>query len=284
MKHLPLLLLGLLLSACASTPNVATYEGYELVWNDEFNTDGPLNSDDWGYEQGFVRNHELQYYTPEQAIVADGNLVITAIRTDEPNPNHEPGSNRWQRSRERITYRSASVNTRGKHEFLYGRVEVRAKLNALPGLWPAIWTLGSARSWPGCGEIDIMEYYDGKILANAAWAGDAQGRRWAPAVWDGSRIPVTELGDPQEWSKQFHTWRMDWTPDTIHIYLDGRLLNEVDLTRTLNHGSDINPFREPHYLLLNLAIGGHAGGDPSNTDFPQQYLIDYVRIYRQTAD
>lgn len=276
-------MLAFVCSAFAETVDVPVYDGYELVWQDEFNDDGPPDPASWTYEEGFVRNEELQWYQPENARCEDGNLVIEARRVDLPNPNHDPGSRDWQRKREKIEYTSACVKTVGLRQWLYGRIEVRAKIEVGSGLWPAIWMLGSARGWPGCGEIDIMEYYRGKILANAAWSA---GEGWA-SRWDSSATPVEDLTDltPEEWASQFHVWRMDWDEREIKLYIDGRLLNTIDLSKTVNESDDgANPFHEPQYILLNLAIGGSNGGDPSGTEFPSRYLIDYVRVYQEVGE
>ena len=110
-----------------------------------------------------------------------------------------------------------------------------------------------------------MEYYQGKILANACWGTK---KRWS-AKWDSSKTPVESFGDPK-WDEKFHIWRMDWDKDKIALYLDDKLLNTIDVTKTINptDRGPKNPFRQPHYILLNLAIGGQAGGDPSKATFP----------------
>jgi beta-glucanase (GH16 family) len=260
-----------------STPDTAFAESrYELVWADEFATDGRPDTTNWTYETGFRRNEELQWYQPENAWVEGGHLVIEARRDTFPNPDYDPAATDWRRSRPTVYYTSASLNTSGRHTWRYGRFEIRAKLRAEPGLWPAIWMLGSGQPWPEGGEIDIMEYYDSLLLANAAWADTG---RHQP-IWDDARLPIAEFGP--DWDQDFHIWRMDWTPDAIQLYVDDRLLNSIDLSATQNQRGDIgNPFRETdHYLLLNLAIGSN-GGDPAGTDFPARYLVDYVRVYQR---
>jgi beta-glucanase (GH16 family) len=126
------------------------------------------------------------------------------------------------------------------------------------------------------GEIDLMEYYQGDILANACWGTE---KRWV-AKWNTGKKPVESFGNPR-WDSDFHIWRMDWDADYIHLYVDDVLLNTIDLAETMNptDRGPKNPFRQPHYLLLNLAIGAN-GGDPSATEFPSRYEIDYVRIYQ----
>ena len=263
------------LAGATQAADQPTTDGYRLVWADEFDRDGKLDEKDWAYERGFVRNHELQWYQPENASCEKGLLVIEGRREMKPNPRYEAGSRGWQRAREHIEYTAASVTTRGKHAWKYGRFEIRARIDTRPGLWPAFWTLGATGPWPENGEIDVMEYYRGTLLANVAWG---SGRRWE-ARWDATRKPIAEF--EAGWPKQFHVWRMDWDERSIKLFVDGELLNETDLTETVNGGSDRNPFRQEHYLLLSLAIGGNNGGDPSKTEFPSRYEIDYVRVYQK---
>jgi beta-glucanase (GH16 family) len=255
------------------------YEGYKLVWADEFDKDGQPDPANWTYERGFVRNQELQWYQPENARVEKGFLVIEAKREQKKNPNYMPGVGNWQRSREYAEYTSSCLTTNKLHAWTYGRFEMRGRIDTRAGLWPAWWALGTARSWPANGEIDMMEYYRGDLLANACWAGP-QG---ASPAWSTSKKPITKFDDP-DWSKKFHVWRMDWDQQALQLYVDGELLNTVDLSKTINPGPEkINPFTEPHYILLNLAIGGTAGGDPSKTEFPARFEVDYVRVYQKVA-
>ena len=156
---------------------------------------------------------------------------------------------------------------------------MRARIDTRPGMWPAFWSLGSSGGWPRNGEVDIMEYYRGNLLANAAWGSAQRGQ----AVWDDTRKPLASFGDP-DWSARFHIWRMDWDENLIQLYVDGQLLNGVDLGKTINQdGTNFNPFRQPHYLIINLAIGGQ-GGDPSATEFPAQFAIDYIRVYQKKSE
>ncbi len=262
-------------AASQPSADIGAYEGYRLVWSDEFETDGQPDPNNWTYEHGFVRNEELQWYQPENAFCEGGWLIIEARRETVANPQYDPDSRRWQHRRKQAEYTSACLKTIGLQEWLYGRFEIRAKIETRPGLWPAIWTLGSARGWPGCGEIDIMEYYDDSILANACWVGAGRG-----AQWDEFKKPVSAFNDP-DWGEKVHVWRMDWDKDAIRLYVDGELLNTIEIEKTFNPRTGITPFREPHYLLLNLAIGGTRGGDPSGTAFPSRYKIDHVRVYQR---
>ncbi|HKB04100.1 MAG TPA: glycoside hydrolase family 16 protein, partial [Gemmataceae bacterium] len=146
-----------------------------------------------------------------------------------------------------------------------------------PGLWPAFWTLGVSGEWPHGGEIDIMEYYRGTLLANAFWGSK---EKWVP-VSSINRFPLDRFGDAS-WSARFHVWRMDWDEREIQFFLDDAPLCRIDLDRTSNEDAGrLNPLRQPHYLLLSLAVGGTQGGDPSATEFPAQFAVDYVRVFRR---
>lgn len=255
---------------------------YKLVWQDEFERDGKVDPEKWVYEHGFVRNKELQWYQKENAFCKDGKLIIEGRREKKPNPNYEKGSKNWKKQREFINYTSACVTTKGLHSWQYGRFEVKAKIKTEKGLWPAIWFLGNSGEWPSCGEIDLMEYYKHSILANACWGTK---RRWN-AKWDAVRIPMGKISKDPNWDEKFHVWRMDWDEKAIKLFLDDRLLNEIPLKKTIN--ADLskgpeNPFKQPHFLLLNLAIGGSNGGDPSSTEFPSRYEIEYVRVYQKAT-
>ncbi len=253
--------------------------GYRLVWEDEFDKDGPPDPCNWTYERGFVRNEELQWYQPENARCENGLLVIEGRRERKSNPRYRPDGRSWRENRQHAEYTSASLTTRGVHKWTYGRFEMRGRIDTRGGLWPAFWTLGAEGRWPACGEIDIMEYYRGMLLANAAWASEKQ---WVP-VWDDVRIPLGEFKDP-DWSGKFHVWRMDWDRDNIRLYVDDKLLNTIELQKTFNKDKEgKNPFRQPHYIILNLAIGGTSGGDPANTEFPAKFEVDYVRIYQKPS-
>ncbi len=252
---------------------------WELVWADEFEVDGRPSPANWTYEVGFVRNEELQWYQPDNATCANGLLVLTARRERVANPHHQPGATEWAKRRPHAEYTSASLTTKGLHQWLYGRFEMRARIDTRAGLWPVFWTLGVSGEWPHCGEIDIMESYQGTLLANAFWGGK---QRWAP-VSSVNRYPLDQFDDPT-WSAKFHVWRMDWTERDIQVCVDGRHLCRIDLDRTHNEGQrEGNPLRQPHYLLLSLAVGGTQGGDPTATKFPAKFEVDYVRVFRRKA-
>lgn len=260
-----------------------------LLWHDEFDAAGAPDSLKWSHESGFVRNHEEQWYQGANAFCRDGVLVIEARKETEkrPNPVYDAsGQGNWRQRRPTIDYTSASVNTAGKFEFTFGRVEVRAKIPTASGAWPAIWLLGRGMDWPSCGEIDMMEYYriDGvpHILANACWGSD----RPYEAVWNSSTTPFSHFTDRDaDWAEKYHVWAMDWTSKAISLYLDGELLNRIPLSETVNgalgHGS--NPFLKPQYLLLNLALGGDHGDIIDEGAMPMRYMVDYVRVYSDSA-
>jgi beta-glucanase (GH16 family) len=288
------------LTACGSIPGfrrgpelprAANGERYQLAFADEFDGDGPLDPAHWGYEMGFVRNQELQWYQPENAVRRKGMLVIEGRREPKANPRYvapsasdsttSPAQNRrgWA-NRERIEYTSASVNTRGKHAWLYGRFEMRAKIDVRRGSWPAFWTLGTRGPWPANGEVDIMEFYDDTLLFNVAWQG-ANGAKWNSVKRERTMMPTG-------WENQFHVWRMDWDEQSIKLYLDDVLMNSQDLATTINapraagQGNNPameNPFHWPAYLLVNQAMGGQHGGDPA-ASVPIRYEVDYVRVYQ----
>ncbi|BBE19179.1 laminarinase [Aquipluma nitroreducens] len=262
-------------------PNPPTeIPGMKLVWDDEFNSNGKPNPDFWKYEKGFVRNEELQWYQEENATCSNSALIIEGRREEIQNPKFKVGSQDWRANRETAHYTSASINTRGQKQWLYGRFEIRARIDTAMGSWPAIWTLGVAKQWPSNGEIDLMEFYRVNnvptILANVAWGTDKQ----YVAKWDTERIPFAHfLAKDPECTKKFHIWRMDWTKESIKLYLDDELLNTTLLSETINPDG-FNPFTQPHYLLLNLALGGN-GGNPDRSKFPIKYEVDYVRVYQE---
>jgi len=233
-----------------------------LDWADEFDVDGPPNPQHWGYESGFIRNNETQYYTVdrrENARVEGGYLIIEA-RGEE----YEGA---------RVT--SASLNTWKKHDILYGRIEVRAKVPAGTGTWPAIWLLGTnieEVGWPDCGEVDIMEYVG--FTPGQFHCGVHMGAYNSSKGNGKSRV--------SEWANaesEFHVFVLNWFPDRMDFMVDDTLTftywNE-------GLGEYSWPFDQPQYLLLNLAIGGAWGGQMGVDEsiFPAQYLIDYVRVYK----
>ena len=248
---------------------------WKIVWQDEFDKDGPPDPAKWGYERGFVRNQELQYYQPENAVCKGGMLIIEARRERKRNPDYREGGKGWK-NREWIDYTSACLITKSKHEFTYGKFEMRAKIDIRAGSWPAFWTLGSnvgKVGWPECGEIDIMEYYRGMLLANVCHG--LKGKQ----KWVDIKLPVAKVGG-EKWAKEFHVWTMEWNEITVDLFLDGKLMTHFNVADDDEAGKE-NAFRKPHFILLNQAIGGANGGDPGMTEFPVRLEVDWVRVYQR---
>jgi beta-glucanase (GH16 family) len=230
----------------------------KLIWSDEFNYLGLPDSNKWGNEVGYIRNNELQYYTdknPDNQIVRNGNLELILLK----------------KNYEGFQYTSASINTLGKFTIKYGRIEARMKLPVGKGLWPAFWTLGTSielNGWPDCGEIDIMEHInaENKIYGNAHWSGpnglhkDIAGGKF--------ELDVT----------QYHLYSVDWNDSIITWAVDSIKYHQLIIKEGINGTAE---FHKPHYLLLNLAIGGSWPGNPdATTVFPSTVFVDYVRVYR----
>lgn len=257
-------------------------EEYVLDWADEFDYNGKPNPNYWVFEKGFVRNAELQWYQEGNATCKDGCLKIEARRERVKNPNYIPGSENWRENREYAEYTSACCKTGSKNTWNFGRFEIRAKIPTQMGAFPAIWTVGDD-GWPHSGEIDLLEFalYGNvpSIFTNLVTAGgnSSYGDKWY------SRIePLTYFTkqDPN-WANKFHIWRMDWEPEFIKVYIDDVLYYEKDLNETY-YPDGVNAFHYDHELILNLAVG-QKGGDPSKTEFPLLYEVDYVRVYRKAA-
>lgn len=257
-----------------SDGGIAVPTGYKLVWSEEFDADGTPNPKNWNYEKGFARNNELQWYQSSNASVKDGLLVIEGRKERVANPNYQAGSSDWKTSRQYAEYTSTSMTTSGLQTWQYGRFEMRARIPTSAGMWPAWWTLGVSGEWPSNGEVDIMEYYNGKVLANVACGTST---RWS-AKWDSSTKSLSSLGSG--WSSNFHIWRMDWDDQKIDLYMDDTLLNTASLSSMLN-ADGTSPFKQKVYMLVNLAIGGDNGGDPSGTSFPQKYEVDFIRVFQK---
>jgi len=267
MRMLAAVILLLLLAGCAGakpTPHsITTGDGrvWNLVWSDEFDYRGLPDLERWGYEVGYIRNNELQYYTEgreENARVADGTLIITSRKE----------------AYEGFEYTSASLHTKETATWTYGRIEVRAKLPTGTGMWPAIWMLGAnidEVNWPACGEIDIME--------NVGFSPDRiHGNVHTEAynhVLGTNKGASVHINDPFE---DFRVYAVEWFEDHIDFFVDDDLYFTFENEET---GSAAWPFDAPHYLIINAAVGGSWGGQYGVKDdiFPQEYLIDYVRVY-----
>ena len=258
----------------APPSDAGSLPGWNLVWSDEFDQAGAPNAANWRFENGFVRNMELQWYQTANATVADGMLTIEGKREQVTNPNYMAGSTDWKRSRETAAYTSSSITSSGKRFFTYGRFESRARIDVRQGSWPAFWILGTTGGWPGGGEVDIMEFYASKVLANVCKpAGSTCG-------WSSVTKSVSSLG--ANWANDFHVWVMEWDATKIDLYLDGELMNHFNIADAVATGT-ANPYvGKAMYIVLNLALGS-SGGDPANTTFPIKYQVDYVRVYQRPA-
>ena len=244
-----------------------------LVFYDEFEDEGSPDAEKWHHQvippnNGSWHNDELQHYTArtENSYVSDGTLKIKAIKEQ------------YSYGASTKSYTSARLNS--KYAFTFGRVEVRAKLPAAAGTWPAIWTLGAncnetgsffedqygSGQWPGCGEIDIMEqtgWDKNTIISHFHW-GD---RNTGEYKNTGGTAPVANS------SGEFHVYTMEWTSSSIKTFIDGELIYELP-------NSSEKPYDHPHYLLLNIALGGNLGGEVPENFTEDTFEIDYVRIYQ----
>ncbi len=254
-------------------------QSFKLIWNEEFNYHGKPDPDKWNYETGFIRNLEEQIYTKRRknVHVKNGKLELVARKEEYKNKRFDPAVKNYRINTEFSEYTSASINTKDKFEFRYGRVEVRAKLPKGLGVWPAIWMLGAnfeEIEYPYAGEIDIMEHV-GKVpdevhaTIHFPWD-NAQGIK----ANGGTRF----ISNPSE---EFHVYSVNWTPDIIEFLIDNELYHSFKIDEA---GSGNNPFRKPFYLILNLAIGGNWAGKPDPEIFPQKFIIDYVRVYKPVEE
>ena len=260
----------------AADPNLAWYHKFtstpggsgsddeyvftDLVWEDDFNTDGAPDSTKWTYDLGTTDifgntgwgNQEAQSYTDnaENVIVEGGSLKITA-------------------KKEGNDYTSARIKTQGLYDFTYGRVEVRAKLPSAQGTWPAIWMLGSnhpTAGWPYSGEVDIMEQRGDdkeRVLGTSHWYNTAGSN-------NASYGESTTVENP---STEFHLYTVEWTEGAVKIFLDDvkyyELTNSADL-----------PFNADFYLILNVAMGGTLGGDIDPSFTQDTMEIDYIKVFQ----
>ncbi len=279
MKHYRIVLLGLftislslLLGSCEKDEEIIERTEWVLSWSDEFDTpteDGKPDPSKWVHETGATGNgnQELQNYTDrvENASYATYNnlgcLKITALED-----NYEG-----------ITYSSARIKTEGLFEQKYGRFEARLMLPYGPGIWPAFWLLGAnyaTDEWPACGEIDIMENkgYQPNIVSSALHL---------PGHSAGNAITQTFGYEKQRFDTDFHVFAAEWDETKIDFFVDNVLYKRVKAV-DVTDGEWV--FDHPFFIILNVAVGGTFGGNPTeDTVFPQSMYVDYVRVYRKST-
>lgn len=226
-----------------------------LVWSDEFDNTGAPNTAKWTYDLGAGGwgNNEMQYYTNrlENAVVSNGTLKIFAIK------ENYSGS----------AYTSARLLTKTKFSFKYGKIEVSAKLPVGGGTWPAIWMLGnniSTVSWPACGEIDIMEHKGNtpNIIYGTLHFPGSSGGAGPSAHTNISNVSST-----------FHKYGLEWTAANIKISVD-------DVVFFTYANTNILPFNQDFFILLNVAMGGNFGGSVDPNFSTSAMEVDYVRVYQ----
>ena len=226
-------------------------------WAEEFNVDGAPDATKWKYDigtgDGGWGNQELQYYTnrAENASVSNGVLKITAKKESYGGKN----------------YTSARLLSQTKFAFKYGRVEIRAKIPAGVGTWPALWMLGNninTVGWPSCGEIDIMEHRGSelnKIFGTLHYPGRSGGNA------DGNTKVISNA------TTEFHIYTLDWTASAIKIYVDNALIHSVTNTNNI-------PFNQDFFFILNVAMGGNFAGTVDGAFSAATMEVDYIRIYK----
>jgi beta-glucanase (GH16 family) len=252
-------------------PPPASPPGYVLVWSDEFNgPDGSApDSSRWTYDLGGKGwgNKELECYTNrlQNAQIQGGNLVITAQKEAFPCSDGVSSS-----------YTSARLKTQGLFTQAYGRFEARIKIPAGQGMWPAFWMLGNditSTGWPKSGEIDIMENI-GKEPGTVH--GSLHGPSTTGRTSDATAIFSLPAG--QNLADAFHLYAVEWEPGVVRFYLDANLYATFTQSRWPAGGAWV--FDHPFFIILNVAVGGTWPGSPDGTtQFPQQMLVDYVRVY-----
>ena len=270
----PIVLAAALLSlSCVggATLQLPPPASYKLAWSDEFSgPDGTSpDSSKWTYDIGGNGwgNNELESYTPrtQNAQIMSGNLVITEQKETYT------GSDGLTRN-----YTSARMKTQGLFSQAYGRFEARIKIPTGQGVWPAFWMLGNdstSNGWPKCGEIDIMENI-GKE------PGTVHGSLHGPSTSGPTSDATGSFSLPvgQNFADDFHLYAVEWEPGTIRFYVDSNLYATFTQSQWPAGGTWV--FDHPFFLILNVAVGGDWPGSPdATTVFPQQMLVDYVRVY-----
>lgn len=239
----------------------------ELIWSEEFNYSGFPDPDIWTFEEGGGGwgNNEIQYYKAfdeDNSWVNNGVLTIRAI--EESFGGRE--------------YTSARLITKEKFNFQYGKIEARIKLPYSQGIWPAFWMMGESISevgWPACGEIDIMEMIGGEGRDNTVHG---------TAHWDNNGSHASYGNsytlDSGIFADDFHTFSVQWTPQSVRWFIDGMQYHVMDITP-----AELSEFHDNFFILLNIAVGGNWPGYPDQSSvFPQTMEVDYIRVYKDLQD
>lgn len=264
---------GISQTVCSNSENqiweieLVTSKDWTLVWSDEF--DGAeVDASAWTFETGYARNDELQNYTdsPANAFVKDSILTIKTIKE----PSYAGNIDKW------MDYSSASLLTKDKKAFTFGRFEIKAKLPKGQAIWPAFWMMDNDTPWPYNGEIDIMELWGGPDTDNrlcvTVWCvenGENKG-------WGQNQI---RLLNGEKFADDFHRIGLEWDETQLRFYLDGLLFNTLQFTTPELRET----FSKPFHLWINTAVSPdvYDRGDASENTYPQTYEIDYVRVYQQ---
>ena len=274
---------------------------YNLVWNDEFDYEGKLDSKKWNYETGNFQwpNRELQAYTDrlDNVFVKDGHLTIRSLKQKDGDRE----------------YTSGKVNTLNKGMWTYGYFEFRAKVPRGVGSWPAIWMMPYIKPhklpdgiptrpdgrpdffnmskeqrailppipendhWPNCGEIDILEHI-GRLKKHLLFSLHSKNHNHTRK--DGIQY-TTNVTFDVDFSDDFHVYAMEWTKDYIEYFVDGKSYCRYNKTDDTDQSPDSWPFDKPFYLILNTAVGGGLGGPVDDSNIPFEFIIDYVRVYQK---
>jgi beta-glucanase (GH16 family) len=237
---------------------------YKLVWSDEFSGKGAPDPAKWDYELGYIRNNELQYYTKSTKNVRQhrGSLEITVRKQKTEGHKYNIPTT--------FDYTSGSIITQNKFHLTYGKIEGRFKIPEGQGLWACFWTLGTnitQYGWPVCGEIDIFEHINSEDIIHGTvhWANSA-GKHTSK----GNRISVPDI-------TQWNNYSITWSPKSIKWFVNDIQFHEMDISEGINN---TGAFHKPHYILINLPIGGSWPGPPdATTVLPASLYCDYIRVY-----
>jgi len=252
-------------AALAAVASAHAQTSWKLVWSDEFN--GPAGSTPnpkyWTYDLGTdcCGNNELETYTKAAENAHMDGLGHLDIHVENPSPG---------------VYTSARMKTEGGYAVEYGRIEARIKIPFGQGMWPAFWMLGkniTKVGWPTCGEIDIMEN-----------VGNTPSTAYGSLHGPGYDVTVQyQLPNNEKLADNFHTYAVEWSPQQIQFFVDDNLY-ETDVPSDAGSGWVFNVSNNPFFIILNVAVGGQWPGSPdSTTQFPQDMLVDYVRVYQSTG-